>query len=70
MSAYVGSSKNLKDLKDLKDWGEALAYGGRIKNLMDLKVRQPFALEGWILEILYCDPKGDTAFMRILCTKG
>jgi len=32
--------------------------------------REPSALEGWILEILYCDPKGSRAFLRILSTKG
>ena len=24
--------------------------------------REPFALQGWILEILHCDPKGSRAF--------
>ena len=35
MSAYVGSSKNLKDLKDWK--GEVFAYVGLPQNLKDLK---------------------------------
>ena len=36
VSAYVGSSKNLKDLKDLRK-GEVFAYVGRNQNLKDLK---------------------------------
>ena len=32
--------------------------------------REPSALEGWILEVLYCDPKGGRAFLRILSMKG
>jgi len=28
------------------------------------------ALQGWILEILCCDPKGSRAFLRILSTEG
>ena len=31
--------------------------------------RKPSALEGWILEILFCDPKGSGDFMRILPTE-
>ena len=31
--------------------------------------REPSALEGWILEIRYCDPKGSRAFLRILSTE-
>ena len=31
---------------------------------------EPSALEGWILEILGCDPKGSRGFLRILSTKG
>jgi hypothetical protein len=43
VSAYVVSSKNLKDLKDkhfgstIKKMGEVLAYVGSIQNLKDLK---------------------------------
>jgi len=32
--------------------------------------REPSALEGWTLEVLYCDPKGSRAFLRILSTEG
>ena len=32
--------------------------------------REPSALEGWIKEILYCDPKGSRAFPRTLSTEG
>ena len=32
--------------------------------------REPYALAGWIQEILYCDPKGSRAFLRILSTEG
>ena len=32
--------------------------------------REPFALEGWFLEIFCCDPKGSRAFLRILSTEG
>ena len=32
--------------------------------------REPSALEGWILEILGCDPKASRAFLRILSTEG
>jgi len=31
--------------------------------------REPSALEGWILEILHCAPKGSRAFLRILSTE-
>ena len=48
--------------------GEVFAYVGRNQNLKDLQ--EPFALEGWILEILCCDPKGSRAFLRILSTEG
>ena len=30
--------------------------------------REPAALEGWILQVLCCDPKGGRAFLRILST--
>ena len=42
MSAYVGSSKNLKDLKDLRK-GVSLSQVGSILNLKDLKDRNPEA---------------------------
>ena len=32
--------------------------------------REPSALEGWILEVLYCNPQGSRAFLRILSTEG
>ena len=32
--------------------------------------REPSALEGWILEVLYCDPKVSRAFMRFVPTEG
>jgi len=32
--------------------------------------REPFALEGWILEIFCCDPKGSRAVLWILSTEG
>ena len=32
--------------------------------------REPSALEGRLLEILYCDPKASRAFLRILSTEG
>ena len=32
--------------------------------------RQPLALEGWIHDILYCDPKESRAFLRILSTEN
>jgi len=32
--------------------------------------REPSALEGWTLEVLYCDPKGSRAFLRIHSTEG
>ena len=59
VSAYVGSSKNLKDLKDSH---------ARLRPLCHRW--EPCALEGWILEILCCDPKGSRAFLRVLATEG
>ena len=32
--------------------------------------RESSEQEGWIFEVLYCDPKGSTAFLQILSTKG
>ena len=32
--------------------------------------REPSALEGWIREILCCDPKGSMAFLWMLSTEG
>jgi len=32
--------------------------------------REPSALEGWTLEVLYCDPKGGRAVLRIFSTEG
>ena len=32
--------------------------------------REPSALEGWTLEVLYCDPKDSRAFLRILSAEG
>jgi len=32
--------------------------------------REPSALEGWILEVLYCNPKGSRGFLRNLSTEG
>ena len=32
--------------------------------------REPSALEGWILKILYCDPKGSRGFLEILSMEG
>jgi len=32
--------------------------------------REPSSLEGWILEVLCCEPKGSRAFLRILSTEG
>ena len=32
--------------------------------------REPSALEGWVLEVLYCNPKGSRAFLQILSTEG
>ena len=31
---------------------------------------EPSALEGWVLEIICCDPKGNRAVLRILFTEG
>jgi len=31
--------------------------------------RELSALEGWILEVLYCDPKGSRAILRLLFTE-
>ena len=48
------------------------AYVGLIQNLQDLldDRREQSALEGWILEVLYCDQNGSRAFLRILSTDG
>ena len=32
--------------------------------------REPSALEGWILEIPSCDPKGSRALLQIFSTEG
>ena len=31
--------------------------------------REPYALKGWTLQVLYCDPKGRKAHPRILSTE-
>jgi len=56
--ACVGCIHNLKDLKDL------------LKDLQTDARREPSALEGWILQVLYCDPNGSRAFLRILSAEG
>jgi len=38
--------------------------------MQELYRREPSALEGWILKIICCDPKGSRTFLRILCTEG
>ena len=52
---YVGSIQNLKDLNDL--------------NALNAR-RQPSPLEGWILEVIYCGPKGSRAVLWVLFTEG
>ena len=75
MLAYVGLHHNLKDLKDLKDLQDPKGPRGipSHASLEDRPLdtrREPSALEGWILELLYCDPKGRRACLRILSTEG
>ena len=53
---YVGSTQNLKDLKDGN-------------HPVDTH-REPSALYCWIFEILYCDPKGRKALLRVPSTVG
>ena len=59
--------------------GEVLACVGSIQNLKDLKDlevhtlashREPSALYCWVLESLYCNPKGRRALLRIPSTEG
>ena len=57
--------------------GEVFAYVGLPQNLKDLKEdhpldtrREPSALYCWIFEILYCNPKGRRALLRIPSTEG
>ena len=45
----------------------SLAYPGLIEDFPLAAHRTPFVPENWILEVLYCDPKGGRAFLRILC---
>jgi len=60
--------------KDLKVYASAFPVGDTSNAPIEdhpLATRyEPSALEGWILEILYCDPKGSRAFLRILSTEG
>ena len=85
MSAYVGSSKNLKDLKDPRArppfsrsprafWLRMyLLWSNSHAPLEDHPLdprHAPSPLEGWILEILCCDPKGNRAFLQTLLWEG
>ena len=57
-------------LQSLLRKGVSLGDVGRNYNLKDREdaPREPSALEGWILEVLCCNPKGSRAFLRILST--
>ena len=46
-------------------WSHCL---GEVADPLDAR-REPFALEGWIRKILYCDQNGKRAFLRILSTE-
>ena len=69
MSAYVGSSKNLKDSKDRRKHGLATeqflvsSYVGSSKNLKDLKDRRSGPRSKR-------DPKAKNAFPAVLSTEG
>ena len=70
--AYVGSIQNLKDLKGVcanafPD-GDT-SYTPLEDHPLDAR-REPSALYCWILEFLYCDPKGRRALLRIPSTEG
>ena len=57
MFAYFGRIHHLKNLKDL------------LNDLHTDARREPSALEGWILEVLFCSLKGGGAFLRCLSTE-
>ena len=62
----LGEIKTLRTCR-LRDWSSVT---GPIEDHTLAHRREPSALEGWILEILSCDPKGGRTFLLILSTEG
>ena len=44
--------------------GRVFTHSGRMQNLKVLE------MDGWILQVLFCDPKRSTPFLQILSTEG
>jgi hypothetical protein len=71
----AGLSQNLKDLKEAwcvceHDSLDQLKYPTEDHPLATATHREPSALYCWILEILYCNPKGRRALLRVPSTEG
>ena len=70
--AYVGRNQhpnqNLKDLQASAFPSGDSPYAP-LEDHPSAACREPSALEGWILEVIYCDPKESKAFLRILSTE-
>ena len=47
-----------------------MSYARLRTTLSTLAASQLHWMEGWILQVLYCDPNGSRAFLRILSTEG